>query len=85
MENKKGMEVLVKRLQHLCLDYQAYRHIAKHSLEPHMWAVFLNDYRKNNEFRVFALFGEVNEDLQNDQPDTLVFQSLLKALEKVTL
>ncbi len=85
MVDKTDMESLLVALEILSNDYQGYRAIAKDSNEGAWPAVLglMNQYRKDNSSRVRHLFDEVRELVQTDQPESIVFHSLVEAIHKV--
>jgi len=85
MAGKKDMEALVSQIQSLCLDYRAYRQIAKSSREPERWAVFLNEYKRDNRSHVVRQFDAVNADLQSGVPESDLCRALIHAIDKATL
>jgi len=82
MAGKTGRGALVSQLQQLCVDYRAFRHIAKNSREPEKWSAFLNSYRQGNSSRTFAAFDEVTEALQNGLPTSEFCRLLSDAIAK---
>jgi hypothetical protein len=84
MADRTGTAVLLSQLESLCLEFRAYKHIAKNSREPERCAVFLNNYKRENQAQVYSLFDAVNAALHNGENDTAIIRLLSGALLEAT-
>lgn len=85
MAGKTGTEDFLLRLQDLCLDYRAYRHIATHYLaQSEHLSTLLAEYRAANQSRVSEQFDGLTLDPQNDPLGTPPFQRVIDAISKAT-
>jgi hypothetical protein len=84
MAGKMDMEVVVSRIESLCLDYQAYRHISEHFHGSERLPVLVAEYRKAHGIRISELFDEVSASLQSGVPESTLGHALIRAIDNAT-